>query len=93
MHDGLARALRPGPEAGTPAVSAYVRTLRTQLTERDIEVLARIARGMTNAAIGRELGITEESVKRRVREIRLVLGAADRAQAVDQGWRRGYLGG
>lgn len=72
-------------------MTAYVRTLRTELTARDVDVLAMVAQGMTNARIGRELGITEESVKRRVREIRLVLGAEDRAHAVNEGWRRGYL--
>jgi DNA-binding CsgD family transcriptional regulator len=62
-----------------------------ELTRRQCEVLSLVARGMTNARIGRELGITEESVKRHVRALRLVLGAADRAAAVNEGWRHGYL--
>jgi len=74
-------------------VTAYVRTLRTELTERDLDVLELVAQGRTNATIGRTLGITEESVKRRVREIRMILGARDRAHAVNEGWRLGYLGG
>jgi DNA-binding CsgD family transcriptional regulator len=74
-------------------VTAYVRTRRPELTAREVEVLSMIARGMTNAAIGRELGISEEAVKRRVRDIREVLGAVDRAHAVNEGWRQGYLGG
>lgn len=74
-------------------MSAYVRALRTELTARDLDVLELVAQGRTNAQIGRMLGITEESVKRRVREIRTVLNARDRAHAVNEGWRLGYLGG
>lgn len=73
-------------------MSAYVRVLRTRLTERQVQVLRLVADGMTNAAIGQVLHLTEESVKRHVRELRFILGAADRAHAVDLGWRMGYLG-
>lgn len=64
---------------------------RPELTQRQCEVLSLVARGTTNAAIGRQLGISEESVKRHVRQIRASLGAADRAAAVNEGWRLGYL--
>lgn len=62
------------------------------LTVRQVQVLSMVAKGMTNGAIGRRLGITEEAVKRHVKDIRTKLDAPDRAAAVDQGWRRGYLG-
>ena len=73
-------------------MSAYIRIRRTELTAREVEVLTLVARGWTNAMIARELGVHEETVKRHLREIRVMLGAADRAAAVDRGWRRGYLG-
>lgn len=71
----------------------YPCSKRPELTARQIEVLTRVAAGMTNALIARTLGIAEETVKRHVREIRFKLGAADRAHAVHIGWQRGYLGG
>jgi DNA-binding CsgD family transcriptional regulator len=80
-------------QAGVAAMTAYVRARRTRLTDRESEVLGLVAQGMTNAEIGRALHITEETVKRHMRELRFVLRARDRAHAVDRGWRLGYLGG
>lgn len=75
-------------------MSDYVRSRRPpELTTRQVEVLEHVAAGMTNAAIARRLGITEESVKRHLRELRMKLSARDRAHAVHLGWQRGYLGG
>lgn len=73
-------------------MSASVRVPRTRLTEHEIEVLSMVALGSTNATIARRFGVSEEVVKRRLRDIRLVLGASDRAHAVNEGWRQGYLG-
>jgi len=66
---------------------------RTELTEREHNVLELVAWGFTNAAIGEELGIHEETVKRHLLNIRYVLKADNRAHAVNEGWRQGYLGG
>jgi DNA-binding CsgD family transcriptional regulator len=66
---------------------------RPELTPRQYEVLQWVALGLTNARIAQRLGITEETVKRHLREIRLKLKARDRAHAVNEGWRLGYLGG
>ena len=74
-------------------MTAYVRAPRTRLTEREIDILQMVALGNTNATIARYLGVSEEVIKRRLRDIRLVLGASDRASAVNEGWRQGYLGG
>lgn len=74
-------------------MTAYIRTRRTELTAREVEILVLVAQGRTNAMIARELGVHEETVKRHLREIRFVLGANDRAHAVHIGWQRGYLGG
>lgn len=74
-------------------MSRYQLIGRTELTPREVQVLELVAQGKTNAMIGRTLGITEETVKRRLRDIRFVLHAHDRAHAVNEGWRLGYLGG
>lgn len=52
------------------------------LTRREIEVLAWMARGETNARIARRLAITEGTVKTHVQSILRKLGAANRAEAV-----------
>jgi DNA-binding NarL/FixJ family response regulator len=52
------------------------------LTEREFEVLDRIARGLRNEAIAARLGISVKTVQNNVSGILLKLGARDRAQLV-----------
>ena len=61
------------------------------LTEREIEVLRRIAEGDRNRDIGEYLGIAEDTVKVHVKRIMDKLGAKDRTQAVAIGIRRGVI--
>ena len=61
------------------------------LTEREVEVLRRIAEGDRNRDIGEQLGITEDTVKVHVKHIMDKLGAKDRTQAVAIGIRRGVI--
>jgi DNA-binding NarL/FixJ family response regulator len=61
------------------------------LTEREIEVLRRIAEGDRNRDIGVRLEIAEETVKVHVKRIMEKLGAKDRTQAVAIGIRRGII--
>jgi DNA-binding NarL/FixJ family response regulator len=61
------------------------------LTEREVEVLRRIAEGDRNRDIGEHLGITEDTVKVHVKRIMDKLGAKDRTQAVAIGIRRGVI--
>jgi DNA-binding CsgD family transcriptional regulator len=74
-------------------MARYTARRPDQLTARQCDVLDLVAQGRTNAEIGRLLHIAEETVKRHVREIRFKLDARDRAHAVNEGWRLGYLGG
>lgn len=59
-----------------------------QLSDRELEVLARMAKGMTNKDIARDLFIAQATVKSHVENILRKLGAADRAGAVAEGFRR-----
>jgi len=61
------------------------------LTEREVEVLVRIAEGDRNRDIGERLSISEETVKVHIKRIMYKLGAKDRTQAVAIGIRRGVI--
>ena len=52
-----------------------------ELTERERQVLALLARGLPNKLIARELAISEKTVKAHVTRIFQVLGVTDRTQA------------
>ena len=52
------------------------------LTEREYEILDRLARGLRNDAISARMGISIKTVHNNVSTILLKLGATDRAQAV-----------
>ena len=52
------------------------------LTDREYEILDRLARGLRNDAISARMGISMKTVQNNVSTILLKLGAADRAQAV-----------
>lgn len=62
-----------------------------RLTEREREVLAVMAEGMSNAAIAGHLHISEETVKTHVKSLLRKLGALDRTQAVSLALRSGLL--
>jgi DNA-binding NarL/FixJ family response regulator len=90
--ESLGQALREVLE-GRPQVDPVVQlqivrdlgraaTPAPALTRREMDVLLRVARGQPNKAIGRELGLTEGTVKTYLRRLRARLGARDRTHAV-----------
>jgi len=62
------------------------------LTERELQVLRGMADGKSNAEIGRELFVSEDTVKTHARRLFRKLGARDRAHAVASGFRTGLVG-
>jgi len=66
-------------------------TPRIDLTEREVEVLGHMARGLSNKEIGAALGRTEGTIKIHVLHILQKLGAADRTEAVTIGLQRGII--
>jgi DNA-binding NarL/FixJ family response regulator len=61
------------------------------LTEREREVFALVARGLSNAEIATELFISPATAKTHVSRVTMKLGARDRAQLVAQAYESGFL--
>lgn len=64
---------------------------RPELTERELQVLTGMAGGRSNAQIGRELYLSEDTIKTHARRLFRKLGVGDRAQAVAYGFRHGLV--
>jgi NarL family two-component system response regulator LiaR len=63
----------------------------TALTEREMDVIKLIARGLTNRKIAEELVISEGTVKGHVSNILSKLHLADRTQAAVYAWQEGIV--
>jgi DNA-binding NarL/FixJ family response regulator len=79
----------PGP--GQPGWRPGGGRPRAGLTEREVQVLRGMAEGKSNAEIGRDLYVSEDTVKTHARRLFRKLGARDRAHAVAVGFRTGVL--
>ena len=64
---------------------------RGDLTERELQVLRGMSDGKSNAEIGRELFVSEDTVKTHARRLFRKLGARDRAHAVASAFRAGLV--
>jgi DNA-binding NarL/FixJ family response regulator len=84
----LAGASSPGSTPGAPPPKAAP----SDLTERELEVLRLIARGMNNAEIAAQMVISEKTVKTHVSNVLGKLGVADRTQAAIWALKHGIVG-
>ena len=87
------RAVHGGRKTLSPEVAAQVAAYAGDeaLTSREIDVLRLIAAGCPNKEIAARLSITEETVKSRVKNILLKLGANDRTHAAMIAVKRGII--
>ena len=91
----------PGAASPSPSVDAIVKATSSNggtsspaiesLTPREHEVLALLAEGLPNKAIGHALGISDQTVKFHVAAIIGKLGATNRTDAVRRAIRRGLV--
>ena len=78
------------------SAAAMVRSLRVQpdqpaLTERELKVMELLAHGLSNKDIGKQLYISETTVKFHVRNLMRKLNAATRAEAVYEASKLGLI--
>jgi DNA-binding NarL/FixJ family response regulator len=87
------RAVHRGERVIPVAVAARLAefTPRTDLTEREVEVLKLVARGLSNREVAGAIGRTDETVKVHLKNIFAKLGVADRTEAVTLALSRGIL--
>lgn len=81
------------PQVGTKTVPKQRAALatRSSLTTREMQVLRGMSEGKSNAEIGRDLFVSEDTVKTHARRMFRKLGARDRAHAVAEAFRAGIV--
>ncbi|WP_062344243.1 response regulator [Herbidospora yilanensis] len=79
------------PSVATRLVTRMRAPVIESLSPRETEVLSLVARGLTNAEIGRELFISETTVKTHLLRVFGKLGVSDRTAAVTTALNRGLL--
>jgi DNA-binding NarL/FixJ family response regulator len=95
LADAIRAAARGETVLAPPVAARLVSRMRAPaldaLTPREVEVLAAVARGLTNAEIGRQLFIGEATVKTHLLRIFAKLQVDDRTHAVTVAMERGLL--
>ena len=98
LLDGIRAASRGETVLAPPVAARLMSRLRTpapaaavQPSPRELQVLAAVARGLSNAEIGRELFIGEATVKTHVGHVLAKLGLRDRVQAVVTAYESGLI--
>jgi DNA-binding NarL/FixJ family response regulator len=89
------RSVHAGKRRIPPEIAAELADHVTDdsLTEREIEVLRRVATGTSNKIIASQLTVSEATVKGHMKSILSKLGANDRTHAVTIAMKRGFIDG
>lgn len=95
IHAAAAGQVQLSPEAAA-RLMREVRAPRSPLeglSERELEVLGLLARGLTNRELAERLSITEKTVKSHVGSLMAKLGVSSRTQAALVAWQAGLVEG
>ena len=99
-HPAAGRPRRRPWSGAAPLAGSAPTTVRSTVREatpvaalsmREMQVLTGMSQGKSNAQIGRELYLSEDTIKTHARRLFRKLGAKDRAEAVATGFRRGIM--
>jgi DNA-binding NarL/FixJ family response regulator len=87
------RAVRRGERVIPHAVAERLAEFpeRSDLTERELDVLQLVARGLSNKQVAGVMGRTDETVKIHLKNLFTKLGVADRTEAVTVALARGLI--
>ena len=77
--------------AGRPAATLYPADGGGRPNDRELQILRGFSHGFTHGAIGRELSLSEDTLKAHSRRLLRKLGARDRPHAVALGIRKGRV--
>jgi DNA-binding NarL/FixJ family response regulator len=95
LADAVRRAARGETVLAPPVVARLASRLRTPagptLTDREVQVVQCVARGLSNGEVGRELHIGEATVKTHLLRAFEKLGVTDRTAAVTAAYRAGLI--
>lgn len=61
------------------------------LTRREDEILDLLGKGLSNRELGQVLGVSEDTIKTHLKSLFRKLDVSDRAEAVREGLRRGFI--
>jgi DNA-binding NarL/FixJ family response regulator len=91
VHTGLVVVMPASLTELLPERQPVAEELAEPLSDRELEVLDRLAEGLSNKLIAHRLNISEHTVKTHVASIFAKLGASSRTEAVSQAIRRGLV--
>ena len=95
LADAIRRAAQGETVLAPPVVARLTSRMRAPaapaLTDREVEVVQCVARGLSNAEVGRELHIGEATVKTHLLRAFEKLGVTDRTAAVAAAYRAGLI--
>ena len=86
------RCVYAGEQYVPPEISQRMNgRVLSQLSSRELEVLALVAKGLSNKEIGAELAIVEGTIKVHIKNILAKLNVSDRTQAILAAVKRGII--
>jgi DNA-binding NarL/FixJ family response regulator len=95
LYDAIRATARGEPVLAPTVTSRLMKKMREpeseKLSDRETEVLASVARGLSNREIARSLHLSEATVKTHLIHVFNKLGVADRTAAVTVALERGIL--